>query len=308
MKNQKEKFEIEKNNKMNVKPKFLNVMKRFLFTLMTLVALVLVANTTFAAVNSTVIKGGTYPYSINGITLNSDGHAIINYGGTGATFYDVNGAGAAVEYTAGSNISYTAGSSLTLTFSIEYSLTATGGDITVDVYDDDSGCHNTITLTITTNNAPSFDLTISNDNSGCQTTSTTTDYQTPASYQSSNTITYTVSKGTVTDAPATYTWGFTIDIPNTTSNLDNYTVTYGATDITGDMPYDVTGLASTATSADIVVTFYTTTGIADQTLTGTVSAGTVTDTGTGGATYDESNTPDTSDATILAMPSIGAFN
>jgi hypothetical protein len=284
------------------------VMKQKIFTLIMMLALVVITGSAFAAVNSTVNQGGTYPYSVNGLDFHSIGYATINYDGSGASFYNVNGAGAAVSYTADDHIAYAAGAG-TLTFNITYSLTATAGKITVLLHDNTSGCSNLITLAITVNNKPTFDLTIAADqDSYCQTTATTDD-NTAASYHSVNTITYTVSLNSVTDAPsAGYTWGYTISIPNTTSPLGTYKVMYGATNITALMPYTISGIASTTTSEDFVVTFYSTTALANQTLTGAVSAGKVTDTGTGGATYNETTTPDTDAVTVKSLPAIGVFN
>jgi hypothetical protein len=163
-------------------------------------------------------------------------------------------------------------------------------------------------LAITVVAAPSFDVTIASSQTTpyCQTTATTTD-NTAATHNSLNTITYTVSRGTVSNPPASYTWGYTISVPNTSSPLGTYAVKIGATDITSIMPYTVSGIASTTATQDITVTFYSTTGLAAQTLTGTVSAGKVTDLGSGGATYDESASPNHYDVTIKAVPTIGSF-
>lgn len=66
------KFEIKEKNKMNVKPKFLNVMKRFLISMMALGALVVFANKSFAQSNLTPVVGVAYSYSVS-LTASGDG-------------------------------------------------------------------------------------------------------------------------------------------------------------------------------------------------------------------------------------------
>jgi hypothetical protein len=281
------------------------VMKQKIFTLVLMLALVVMAGKSFAAPTQHVTAGGTYSYSVNGIVVTTAGTGTISYdnGGTVSNVTGFTGAGPTYVVPTGG---------ITVGFKVHYSQSATSGTITVTVTDGAaSGCSNHITLAITVDPKPSFDYTIASSQSTpyCSTTSTTTD-NTAGSYHSNNTITYTVSRNSVTNAPfGGYTWGFTIDIPNTTAALGNYKVMYGSTDITSSMGtgYAVTSLASTVTSVDFVVTFYTTTGNAAQTLTGTESAGYVTDSGAGGDTYDETTTPENYDVTIKSVPSIGSF-
>jgi hypothetical protein len=277
-------------------------MKQKFFTLIMMLALVIMAGKAFAANETSVIPGGTYTYNLSDV---------YSFHAATATAIYSDGTATVTELTSSWTIA--AATNSTVSFTIKYgtqAAPAVSGTITVSVSDNTSSCSNHITMSITVVAAPSFDLTIASSQSTpyCQTTATATN-NTAATQNSLNTITYTVTRGAVTNPPSGgYTWGYTINIPNTTSTLGTYAVKIGATDITSSMPYTVTGLTSATTSQDITVTFYSTTGLNTQTLTGTESLGTVTDLGPGAAVYAETTSPEHYDVTIKSVPSIGTFH
>ena len=61
-------------------------MKKLLFSLVMMFALVIVAGTAMAQTNSTPIPGGTYNYTISGITSVAGATVSITYSGSGASF------------------------------------------------------------------------------------------------------------------------------------------------------------------------------------------------------------------------------
>lgn len=87
MEDQKIEIKNKMNNKMNVKPKNLNVMKRNLFKLMMLVGLVVIANTNFAAgTKYNPSPNETYTYMISGLATGDSVTFKVNQDSTAAGF------------------------------------------------------------------------------------------------------------------------------------------------------------------------------------------------------------------------------
>jgi peptidoglycan/LPS O-acetylase OafA/YrhL len=76
-----------KVNKMNVKPKFLNVMKQRIITLMMMLALVIVTGSAFAQSKTSPSIGVPYTYNLTGVVVTAAGTATVTYinGGSNAT-------------------------------------------------------------------------------------------------------------------------------------------------------------------------------------------------------------------------------
>ena len=279
---------------------------------MMMLTLVIVAGSAMATVNNTVIQGGTYPYSLNGLGIVGAGSYVeITYTtGTGASFSSITEQTptALVAHPTRANTYMILQSSTSLKFNVAYSGTATSGNIHVKITDGVSLCTNEINLPITVTAEPTIDLAVTSSPTGayCQTTQTATD-NTAASLGSTNSITFTVTP-TVVNAPSFYTWGYTIGIPDPT--LGAYKITKGGTDVTAAVKAGQSNIniASSVLSEIYTVTFTTTTGAAAKSLTGTASLGKLTDTGTGAGVYNETNnTNNLATVTVKTLPSIGSF-
>lgn len=270
-------------------------MKKNVFTLMIVFALALMAGSAMAQTNTTVTAGGTYSYTLEGIVVNTDGSATIDFDGDASEVVTITSGFSSSAPTAPAG-SYDA------VFTVKFSNTAVDGNLIVTVADG-AGCSNKIFLPITVEPIPTIDLVVvASEDQYCQTTDGTTQNE-AASVNSANSITFTVTP-TVNDAPTNYTWGYTIDIPDPT--LDAYTVTKGGSPVA--LPLVVSGLASTVLSETYTVEFTTTTGAGPKSLVGTVTSASLTDTD-GGGVYNETATGNNSDTvTVKSTPSIGAFN
>lgn len=272
-------------------------MKKIVFTLMIVFALAFMAGNVNAANEKNVLPGGTYTYTLKGIASVNAATATVDYTGNNETI---------------SQTSHTITAGTTngiITFTITYgsqSNPATNGDITVTIKDDVSECENSIKYGITVSAMPVINLAIAaTEDQYCQ-AKTNTDDNTAASLNSPNTLTFTISK-TVTNAPATYTWDYTITLPNSTDPLASFKVYRNGTETA---PGTFTGLASTATEV-WTVEFVTTTGLSAQSVIATLSAVKLNDTTGGGGVYNElaAALGDNSDTvTVKSMPSIGSFN
>jgi hypothetical protein len=270
-------------------------MKKQLFSFVMMLALVIVAGTAMAANETSVLPGGTYTYTLKGVSSVNAATAVVTYTGTNATITELLS-------------SYTIAAATvngTVTFKVLYGsqvLPSTSGDIVVTITDGTSSCSNSIKLGITVTPAPTIDLVMTaTQDQYCQTTLTTTN-NTAASSNSANTLTYTITKA-VTSAPTTYTWGYTISLPN--DGLSSFVVKRNGV-VTA--PGAFTGIASGATEV-WTVEFVTTTNLAAKSITATLTAGKLTDTTSAAGVYDETVTTNNSDVvTVKSMPAIGTFN
>lgn len=276
-------------------------MKKQLFTFVMMIALVIVAGSAFGqGTKTTPYKGGTYSYALGGIVVNTNGYAKITYNGADATIKNVEGDGD--DYVADTEIPIASGSTFELNFDITYGATAGNGTITVLVTAD--GCTNQITLAIVPAVAPTIDLTVAPLSSVafCQ-KAEGVDNNEAASVDQTNSLTFTVSQS-IGNAPADYTWGYTIDLPN--PGLTGYTVTKGGSAVS--FPLVVSGISKTTTSEVYTVTFTTTTGEDPMDIEATLTAVSLTE-NSGGANYLETVTNNnTGKVTVKSMPSIGSFD
>ena len=271
-----------------------NVMKKIVFSLMTLFALALTAGSAMAQNETTVTQGGIYTYTLSGIVVNSGGEVSIDFDGDAAEDVAIISGFSSTSPTAPTG-SYDG------VFTVEFSNTAADGDLIVTVTDG-AGCENSIFLSITVLPEPTINIELlASEDQYCQTTNNTTENE-AASLLSTNSIDFTVTP-TITDPPTNYTWGYTIAIPDPT--LTNYEIRKGGSLVT--LPLVVSGLASTVISETYTVTFETTTGAAPKSLEGTVTLVTLTET-TGGGVYAETDlTNNVATVNVKSTPSIGSF-
>jgi len=284
-------------------------MKKQLFSLVIMLALVIVAGTAMAQTKSTPYPGGTYDYTVNGIVVQTAGtgkieylDAVTNLPLTGVTFSAVTGfTGTAPNYTVATG-------GIILTFKATYATVVSAGKIRITVTDGATtgGCTNFIEMAITPAVLPTFAVAISNVTSSpyCQTTTLTPANVTAASVGQTNTITFTVTP-TVDHVTSDYSYTYAINLAG--AGLTGYNITstnagYSSGVVTS------TRLAGAAPSVDtFTATFTTTTGIAPVIIPGAISAASITITSAGGGTY---NAPVTTAApvTVNTLPSIGTFN
>jgi hypothetical protein len=299
--------------KMNVKPKFFKVMKQKIFTLIMMLALVIVTSSAFAqGTNVTPFPGSTYSYALTGIYVQSAGTAAIAITGSDVTIQNVEGSG--VAYAGPEAVPAT--TSFTLNFDIAYDLDATGTrTLTVTVADGAAtgGCTNFIELQIVIQPLPAIDLAISASPTGayCQNiNSTPLTNNTPASTGATlNTITFTVDPNITNPPGGGYHWDYTIALTNAANHalnpLTGYDIVYTGTGSYAPATGLVTGASGTANET-FAVSFTTTTGIAPQTITGTISSASITTT-VGSIVYTGTTSVDTDHTDVNTMPSIGSF-
>jgi hypothetical protein len=297
-------------------------MKKLFFSFVMLVALVIVAGSAKGQVNLNVIQGGTYTYKLTGIKVVNAGTATIDFDGDASEVVAVTGGFTGSDK---ANLTAPAGS-YDATFTVHYSTNATvgaTGNLIVTIKDGSTnGCINTIKLNVTVLAAPTINLAIASDavSPYCQTANNTAD-NTAASKDQNNTIKFTVTRTleNVNVSGTSFLWSYTLKLPNPSDLLGTtagaFKVTKGGNDITSSVistgGLQVVDLASSVTSEEYTVTFYTTTGVAAQNLEGTVSNVSVRENRTGGTTYNENTTINGADnlatVTVNALPSIGSF-
>jgi hypothetical protein len=289
-------------------------MKKIVFSLMILVALVVMAGSSMAQTNVTPYPGGTYSYTLSGIKTNSIGAAVIAITGADATIKNVEGI--AGDYTGG-NIPTPAAADFELNFDISYGLLATGTrKITVTVTDGaaSGGCSNFIELEVVINALPTLVLDIvASETDYCQNKNTAplTDNTAATVGAPVNEFTFTVTP-TITDVTSAYTYEYKITLPNdVATGLTAYAITHTS----GNGAYDpstgiVTGSGTEvgdATPDVFKISFTTTTGIAPVDVNGTLADASITI--TAGGSIITGTFTNTSDAvSVKTMPSIGTFN
>lgn len=272
-------------------------MKKQFLSFVMMLALVIVAGTAMAQLNNTPYQGGTYTYKLNGITVVNASTATVTYDGTGATLP--------------TPIAIAIGANQTITFQVTYSQAATSGTLKVNIVDDISTCNNFIQLAITVKARPTIDLAIVGSvDDLCQNLNNTPANNTDASVGSTaNTFTFKVTP-TIVNEPAagTYTYDYTLALPDlATIGLTNYSIT--RTTGTGTWTESTGEVVGATTTADQVFTisFNTTTGITAKTITGTLSAVSLTE-NSGNGNYVETVTTNNEDNVIVkTTPKIGTF-
>jgi chitinase len=296
------------------------VMKQRIFTIVMMLALVVMAGNAFATNEKTVVAGGSYNYSLTGVKVNtvSGSSLTISYSGTGATISAVTHGGTSMS-NGGALPTSTSG---TVTFSVLYDLvTYSNGNIIVTVLDGGShGCTNSIRLAITITAVPTVDLAITDVADGCQNTGAAGDGTDAVSASTGNTFGYATTI-TMANIPTDYSGTATITISGAASTsltaikinglaaaVTGFTYT-PATDLTGTLTWDENAVfTGGVASMTFNVTFTTTEGLGDVALIITASSVSVTENG-GGHTYNETGAGVNSQTTsVYAMPSIGAWN
>lgn len=281
-------------------------MKKIVFTLMTVFVLAIAGNVVKAQTAITPYIGETYSYTLNGITVINASTAVVTYNGTNVTL--PGNIAIAANTTNGS-----------ITFDVTYNSGATPGNLTVTITDGTTNCSNYINLAIVPTVAPTLELAVTKSaaNEICQNLNSSPADNTAANVGATvNSFTFTVTPVITGSLPTGATYSFDFD-------LNDYLV--GATAITiehtnGDGTPSVSGQTGTQISITdasanspepqvFTVRFNTTTGVANETITGSVSAAVLQSNSTA-ADPDFTGTynPASASVVVKSMPAIGTFS
>lgn len=281
-------------------------MKKQLFSLVMMLALVIVAGSAMAINETSVLPGGTYRYVLSGVYSANNATASVSYATTGT--------GVTIAQVANSYAIVGGATATSVTFDITYgtqTAPSASGVITVLVTDGTSVCSNSIELDITVLALPIYTLTITKDETNyleCQTRTGADNNLTDARGTEANTFKYTVTP-TIENTAGNFTYSYKITLPDGAVLTD---FNNGSGDVTGYSGGVVTrSNVSSATPDVFTVTFKTTTGKATQTLTATLdeTASNLVPVN-GGGTYVASMTSGgslTQSVTVKAVPTIGSF-
>jgi hypothetical protein len=284
------------------------VMKQRIFTLVMMLALVIVAGSAMAQTKFAPYPGGTYSY---GIPIDIVNQSDATLTATGLTTGTSTISGISPSLT---NIAAT---ETEITFNIAYSSNATGTcRIAFSITDEVSGCSNNTYYDVTMAALPTYTLTIAQNVTGysaCQ-ARTGAGQDSPDALgddTEANTFTFTVTPS-FTGLPATYDFDYNISLPNGGSLLS---FNNGSGSVTGYSGGVVSRDETNIGDAHVyTVTFNTTTGIATVPLTATLTlagseltlpviygGGTYTATMAGGGSLTQT-------VNANAVPGIGSFN
>jgi hypothetical protein len=283
-------------------------MKQRIFTLIMMLALVIVAGKAFAQNGQNPIAGQKYTYTLGGLAVAVEGTAEIAFTGTtGGEVVDN-------ENLDGSFPTYTLPvGTASFKFDVLYDAAETAGDknIRVTITNGGGGCTNFIDLKVTVI-IPTIALQITNATDiTCQALKDPTTDNTAASIGAApNTMVFTITPTTVPASLTGYKYNFNIDLDDWTFGLTDLTTsvtTSNGTIAAGTSGFDITGTATGVTT--VTVTFATTTGTAEQDFTATIASPVLiigTKTYTIGCSITD---PDAGAnvSTITYTPSIGTF-
>ena len=280
-----------------------NVMKKIVFSLMTLFALALMAGSAFAQTATTPYVGVSYTYNLGGIVVANNSTAVVTYNGTGATITTT-------------PIALTSAST-SLSFSVVYSDgTGTGeGDLTVTITDDVTGCSNLINLHIVPTPAPTLELAVSASVTDlCQNlNSSPNDNEAADIGAADNTFTFTVTPTTTGTLNAGDTYSFDFDLNDyfigaTTAITIEHTTGSATANPSGAVGSQIVITNAPHDEAQVfTVTFATTTGLPNETINGAASDGELQVGGTVPATYIATYNPSNVDVVVKSTPAIGVF-
>ncbi len=288
-------------------------MKKLFFSFVMLVTLVVVAGSAKGQTGTSPYPGGTYTYTLNGIVLQNNGTVKVEYDGTDAiTITPKTGlTKAASPFDIAKEIT-------SISFDVKYPLEASVGKktFTVTITDETTKCYNFIKLDVTIKALPALAVSIEasetapicqlrNENPGDNTAAAVT-----ANPTVDNTFTYKVKpvvSNVATDGLFDYTYDITLP---TGGELLGFGITNNVTANGGT----ISGTKVTYTGVKVVkediftVTFKTTTGKANQTLTATLGATPKLTVTSGGGVYDGTISGTPSSVEVKSMPSIGIFS
>ena len=281
-------------------------MKRIIFTLTTVFVLAIMAGSANAQDKFAPYPGGTYHYTLP-ITIAHVSDATLT--ATGLT------SGTSTISNISPSLTNIAITETSISFDVTYSNDATGTCvIAFEITDATTNCSNNIHLDVPMHALPTINLGITATTLACQALVASPASNVAASVPAGaetlvNTITFTVTP--TVDQITDYSYDYTLTIPtDDQTGLTNYTLSYSGpgTYTEGSGSVTVTGIDETTDANGVfTITFVTTTGIANQTITGTLSAATMTDPVNSGS-YTATLSPNPASSTVNSVPGIGTFN
>jgi len=285
-------------------------MKKLFFSLVMMLALVIMAGSAFGQDKFAPYPGGTYTYNLP-YTLNHAGNVTLTVSGGDITLGTTTPSGLTLV---GATKSLASGSS-SIVIPITFANIATGlKTISIVITDLTTNCSNNIHLDVTMHALPALSLGVSTTSITCQALVASPASGVAASIPAGsetlvNTITFTVAP-TVTNI-TDYSYGYTLTLPTDGQTaLTSYTLSYTGpgTYAEGTGSAVVTGITQADNANGVfTITFITTTSIAPVTITGTLSSATLTDPVNSGS-YVGALSPSSANTTVNSVPGIGTFN
>lgn len=286
-------------------------MKKQFFSIVMMIALVIVAGTAMAQTKITPYPGGKYTYTISGLKVNTAGTATITTSNAGMVVSNI------VDQTSASILlNAILPTTTALTFDVTYDPgMATGLQSIMFELTDGAGCKNNIHYNVTIAAKPTMAIAIiSSETSICQNLNGSPADNVNASVgATTNSFTFTVTP-TLANVTTAYNYTYTLALPNAaTTGLTSYLITpasgnHGSYNASTGVVTGIGVAAADATADLYTITFATTTGLDKVTVTGTLSIPSLTVT-SGGATYTGSITaPAFKSVDVKTTPSIGTFN
>jgi len=288
-------------------------MKQKIFTLVLMLAMVFVASSAWALNEKTVFQGGEYSYKLNGIS-------------------SITAATISISITDPTNITISAPTPTSIAAnsidqSIEFDIDfgtepdfASTGNHTLTVLINNGTCSNSINYIINVVLPPTYTIAMTETLgtfTSCQARTGAGDNTpdvTVATNDESNSFTFTVTP-TITGAVAPFTYTYALSLPNAaTTNLNGYSISCPTATISGGVVTHALTTGQTPAADVFTITFYTTTNLAQQDITGLITLGANTDmvlsTDQGGGTYAATQTAGgvlTQSVTVNEVPAIGSF-
>lgn len=313
-------------------------MKKQVFSLVMMLALVIVAGSAMAQTSTTPYAGGTYSYSMTGIDNVGNARTARIFVDNGAINYTPELAfGTTHIYTVTSSTGTVTSGTNYFDIAIPANTTALNFDVAYDpsfatgayqlyvvLYNGaETTCYNFIYTNITVT-ANTFNLVAAAPTVVCQTINSAPSVDTPASSGQNTIFTYTVTK---TGGDNNDDWSFDFKIPSNTLGLDIANISSIVPSITTGTGTNVVAATGTITSGNynvkvtnsdtgnnasvvtITVTVPTTTGVADAAFVASVSASKlyVNQTSTVSIATETSSADNSATVTLKNLPSIGTF-
>ena len=271
-------------------------MKKLLFSIVMMIALVIVAGSAFSQGKMAPLAGGTYSYSIT-YNFGSSGS------GSGALTVS-NSTDLTIQNQNPVSLASLSGSG-TITFDIKYADLISGSySMKLVLTDGGTGlCTNQVIKTVTIAAPPTLALAVTTtDDNICQLADGIVD-NTPASNGKTNTVKYTVTPTTGAGAGYTYSFGFAA------SPSDFGTYSYANAGGTGTVNPSTGAVTNANGVVSINVTWTTTTGLGEKEMVGTISGSSLhTSAVEGGITVTGTEPTSTASVTIHSTPTVGSFN
>lgn len=285
-------------------------MKKFFYSIVLLVTLVIVAGSAKGQTGDKPYPGGKYTYTLGGIKLNSAGKVKIEYSGgvSGTTINNF------VGLTGTDLLALDIAATITeIKFDITYDLAESAGLRTIKVTITEGTCSNFISKSIEIQNKPALTLSLIAENTTiCQLVNENPNDNTAAAVTDGvieNTFTYKVTPAITNVANGgTYSYEYEITLPSN-NELKDFTITGNANYNPATQKVTYTNVSGNPQADIFTVKYKTTTGKPDQSLQAQLGNSKLT-VASGGGQYTGTITTGlsgTSTVIVKALPSIGSF-